>query len=272
MKEKHTLMNAIRQTFATNREQGRGTLVVYITAGDPSLETTVNLVTTLAESGADIVELGIPYSDPLADGPTIQAASQRALERGATVQGVFDCAAQIRQRTQIPLIIMTCYNPVLQYGLEEFAQEAARVGVEGVLVSDLPPSESNQWRAVAAEHGLATVFLVAPTTPDERIQQMIECTTGFVYAVARPGVTGARDELPPDLTESVARIRQATELPVAVGFGISKPEQVAAVCEIADGAIVGSAVVDIIAATAARESLLAEVASFTSSLAEAVGR
>ena len=265
-------MSSIRQAFAANRAVERGTLIIYITAGDPSLAATVEIVTTLAQSGADIVEVGIPYSDPLADGPTIQAASQRALERGATIQGVFDCIANIRQRTQIPLVIMTCFNPILQYGPERFAREAARVGVDGVLASDLPPSESDEWCATAAEHDLATVFLVAPTTPDQRIGEVVERTTGFVYAVSRPGVTGAREELPADLTDSVARIRQATDLPVAVGFGISTPEQVAAVCRIADGAIVGSAVVNIIAGAPDDDSLLEQVGQFVSGLAAAVGR
>ncbi len=265
-------MNSVQQAFAANRATGRGTLIIYITAGDPDLAATVDIVATLAQSAADIVEVGIPYSDPLADGPTIQAASQRALEHGATVQGVFDCVAKIRQRTQIPLVIMTCFNPILQYGPEAFAEEATRVGVDGVLASDLPPSESDQWCAVAAEHGLATVFLVAPTTPDERIGEVVERTTGFVYAVSRPGVTGAQDELPADLAESVARIRQATDLPVAVGFGISTPEQVAAVCRIADGAIVGSAVVNMIASVQDDDSLLEQVGQFVSGLAAATGR
>jgi len=262
-------VNAIRQTFANSRQGGRRTLIIYVTAGDPNLEETVELVTTIAEAGADIVELGIPYSDPLADGPTIQAASQRALEAGATIQGVFDCAARIRRRSSIPLVIMTCYNPILQFGPEAFAQEASNVGINGILASDLPPSEAEQWCAVTAEHELATVFLVAPTTPPQRVERAVECTTGFVYAVARPGVTGARDELPEDLKDSVARIRQVTDLPIAVGFGISNPQQVAAVCEIADGAIVGSAVVDIIAEASNHEARLQQVRQFVSALAAA---
>jgi len=262
-------VNSIQQTFANSRQDGRGVLIIYVTAGDPSLHETVEIVTTVAEAGADIVELGIPYSDPLADGPTIRAASQRALAAGATIQGVFDCAGRIRQRTSIPLIIMTCYNPILQFGPESFAQDASNVGIDGILASDLPPSEAEQWCAVAAEHELATVFLVAPTTPPQRVARAVECTTGFVYAVARPGVTGARDELPEDLKDSVARIRQVTDLPIAVGFGISNPEQVAAVCEIADGAIVGSAVINIIAEASDREARLQQVSRFVSDLATA---
>lgn len=262
-------MNSIQQTFADSRPAGRGVLVVYVTAGDPSLEETVQIVTTVTDSGADIIELGIPYSDPLADGPTIQAASQRALTAGATIQGVFDCAGQIRQHTSIPLVIMTCYNPILQFGPEAFAQEASKVGIDGILASDLPPSEAEQWCAVAAEHELATVFLVAPTTPQQRVARAVKCTTGFVYAVARPGVTGARDELPEDLKDSVARIRQVTDLSIAVGFGISTPQQVTAVCEIADGAIVGSAVINIIAKASDREARLKQVSQFVSDLATA---
>jgi len=262
-------VNCIQQTFANTRRNGRGALIIYLTAGDPSLEETVELVITIAEAGADIVELGIPYSDPLADGPTIQAASQRALTAGATIQGVFDCAAQIRQRSPIPLVIMTCYNPILQFGPEAFAAEASKVGIDGILASDLPPSEAEQWCIIAAEHELATVFLVAPTTPLQRVERAVECTTGFVYAVARPGVTGVRDELPEDLKDSVARIRQVTDLPIAVGFGISTPQQVAAVCEIADGAIVGSAVVDIIAEASDHEARRQQVSQFVSDLAAA---
>ena len=265
-------MNSIQQTFANSRQAGRGVLVVYVTAGDPSLEETVKIVTTVADSGAGIVELGIPYSDPLADGPTIQAASQRALTAGATIQGVFDCAAQIRQHTSIPLVIMTCYNPILQFGPEAFAQEASKVGIDGILASDLPPSEAEQWCAIAAEHELATVFLVAPTTPPQRVARVVECTTGFVYAVARPGVTGARDELPNDLKNSVARIREGTDLPIAVGFGISTPEQVGAVCDIADGAIVGSAVINIIAEASDSEARLQQVSQFTRDLAAATSQ
>jgi len=252
-------VNSIQQTFANSRQNGRGALIIYVTAGDPSLAETVEIVTGVAEAGADIVELGIPYSDPLADGPTIQAASQRALEAGATIQGVFDCASQIRQHTSIPLVIMTCYNPILQFSPE----------VDGILASDLPPSEAEQWCAVAAEHELATVFLVAPTTPPQRVGQAVGCTTGFVYAVARPGVTGARDELPEDLKDSIAHIRQVTDLPVAVGFGISTPQQVATICQIADGAIVGSAVINIIAEASDRESRLQQVSQFVSHLAAA---
>ncbi len=262
-------MNSIQQTFANSHQAGRGVLVVYVTAGDPSLEETVEIMTTVAEAGADIVELGIPYSDPLADGPTIQAASQRALEAGTTIQGVFDCATQIRQRISIPLVIMTCYNPILQFGPEAFAVEASNIGVDGVVASDLPPSEADEWCAVAAEHNIAAIFLVAPTTPQQRVARAVECTTGFVYAVARPGVTGARDQLPEDLKGSVARIRQVTDLPIAVGFGISTPQQVAAVCEIADGAIVGSAVINIIAEASDHEARLPQVSQFVSGLAAA---
>ncbi len=260
-------MNCVREAFADAKRQGRGTLIIYITAGEPNLLQTVELVDTIAGAGADIVELGIPYSDPLADGPTIQAASQRALAAGCTVQGVLDCAAEIKQRNSVPLVFMTCFNPILQFGPETFAQHSQQAGVDGVLVSDLPPAESEQWVSLAAAHKLATIFLVAPTSTDERIRQATDRTTGFVYAVSRPGVTGAREELPSDLRQSVERIRRTTDLPVAVGFGISTPEQVAAVWEIADGAVVGSAVVDIIANTGDSDALYAEVAQFVARLA-----
>ncbi len=261
-------MNSITETFARAQQQDRGVLIVYITAGDPALSQTVALVDTISKAGADIIELGIPYSDPLADGPTIQAASQRALAAGCTVPGLFDCVAQIRQRTDVPLVLMTCFNPIMQFGLEAFAQRSQEVGVDGVLVSDLPPVESDEWVNLANIHELATIFLVAPTTPVERIHQATDRTTGFVYAISRPGVTGARDQLPADLRQSAQRIRQVTDLPIAVGFGISTPAQVSAVWDIADGAIVGSAVVNIIAEAADSDTLYAQVGQFVSQLAQ----
>ena len=239
-------MKRIEKAFEGARERG-GALIIYLTAGDPSLEVTGDLVLAAERGGADLVELGIPYSDPLADGPTIQAASQRALAEGTTVAGVLECAARVRSASDLPLVIMTCYNPVLQFGPEQFARAAAEHGVDGVLVSDLPPEESDEWRRAAAEHDLGTVFLVAAGNDEDYLDAALARTTGFCYAISRPGVTGARGELPPDLEQFVRRVQARTELPVAVGFGISNAQQVKVVLEVADGAVVGSAIVDVIA-------------------------
>ncbi len=265
-------MSRIAEAFDSARRENRGALVIYITAGDPSLAVTRQLVPVIARAGADIIELGMPYSDPIADGPTIQAAGQRALKAGTTVEGIFETVRAIRQGCDVPIVIMTCFNPILQHGLDGFARRAADAGVDGVLVSDLPPEEAGEWVDAAWRHGLDTIFLAAPTTPPERARQIARLSRGFVYAISRPGVTGARDKLPPDLEDLVARLRQSTDLPIAVGFGISTPEQVRAVCRIADGAIVGSAVVDIIARLGGAEDVFYAVEEFVSSLAAATHR
>lgn len=231
-------------TFRRLRDQREGALVTFITAGDPSIEDTPGLIVTLAESGADIVELGIPYSDPLADGPSVQASSQRALERGVTPARVLDLVREARHHTDVPLVLMTSYNLVLRYGLDKFAQVAADVGVDGLILTDLPPEEAAPWKQEADALGLATVFLSAPTSTPERVRLIAQNTTGFVYCVSRTGVTGARRDLPPELQTTVAQIRQATDKPVCVGFGISTPEHVAQVVALADGAVIGSALVD----------------------------
>ena len=260
---------ALPEVFKQAAEEGRAALIIYVTAGDPSLATTVDLVSALAEAGADIVELGIPYSDPLADGPIIQAAGQRALRAGTTVAGVLEAARQIKERTGLPLVVMTCYNPILQFGPEQFAARAAQVGVSGVLISDLPPEESEEWCALAAREGLETIFLVAPTTEPERMALACGLSTGFVYVVSRPGTTGVREDLPEDLGGLVEQLRALTDKPLAVGFGLSRPEQVAVVAQVADGAIVGSAVVRLIGESGADPT---QVAEFVRTLAEATRR
>ncbi|MDQ2800796.1 MAG: tryptophan synthase subunit alpha [Armatimonadota bacterium] len=232
------------QTFARLKDAHEGALVNFITAGDPSVENTPTLVASLAEAGADIVELGIPYSDPLADGPTVQASSQRALDRGVTPDTVLQMIRDIRTKTQVPLVLMTSYNLALKYGLERFAQIFSEAGADGTILTDLPPEEAGPWKAAADGHGLATIFLVAPTSTPERIALIAKNTTGFVYCVSRTGVTGARTELPTELRELLERIRQATDKPICVGFGVSQPKHVRQVIEIADGAVIGSALVD----------------------------
>ena len=246
-------MSRIHEAFGKAKAEGRGALIIYVCAGDPSLEATRDIVLAIAEAGADIVELGVPYTDPIADGPTIQAAAKRALKGGAKVAGVLECAAQIRAQSEIALVVMSSVSPLFRFGLERFGAEAKAAGIDGVLLSDLPPEESAEWRGIAAANGLQTVFLVSPQSSEARVQAAVAASTGFVYAVSRAGTTGARTELPADLPELIRRIRAGAGngdvscFPVAVGFGISTPEQVRTVCGIADGAIVGSAVVKVIA-------------------------
>ena len=231
-------------TFARLKAAGEGALVTFITAGDPSVEGTPSLAALLAESGADILELGIPYSDPLADGPSIQASSQRALDRGVTPETVLQMVRDIRALSEVPIVLMTSYNLALRYGLERFAGAFSEAGADGAILTDLPPEEAAPWKAAAEKHGMATIFLVAPTSTPERIALIAQNTTGFVYCVSRTGVTGARTELPPELKALLARVRSATDKPLCVGFGVSRPEHVAQVIEIADGAVIGSALVD----------------------------
>jgi tryptophan synthase alpha chain len=262
----------LRGSFARAKTEARGHLIVYLTAGDPDLDATAELVPALAEAGVDAVELGIPFSDPLADGPIIQAAAQRALERGCTVRRVLECVRRIRDRTELPLAFMTSYNPILRMGPEEFVARSAEAGVDGVLVTDLPPSEAGRWVGLLKRQALRSIFLVAPSSTPERVGLATRLSTGFVYCVSRPGVTGVRDELPEDLTGLVARIRQATAQPIAVGFGVSTAEHVRAICAIADSAIVGSAMVKTIAEARDRDAAKTRAVAFARQLAEGTRR
>jgi tryptophan synthase alpha chain len=221
-------------------------LVVYVTCGDPDLRTTKEVVLAAIRAGADVIELGVPFSDPVADGPVIQRASERALRVGTTLQQVLDLAREVRSESAAGLIVFSYLNPILKYGLERFCRAAQAAGIDGALITDLPVEEAGEYLPLMRAHGLATVFLAAPTSTDERLKRIAEASTGFVYAVSRTGVTGARAELPPDARSLVARIRHFTQLPIAVGFGISTPEQVAAVAEYAEAAVVGSAMVQVI--------------------------
>ena len=233
----------ISKRFAELRAAGELGIVAYITAGDPSLDATHKFVLALADAGADVIELGVPFSDPLADGPTIQRASERALKAGASLAGVLDLVRRIRQTSQVPLVLFTYFNPVLQMGLEKFAASAAQAGADGVLITDLTPEESEDYRRIIHAQNLDTVFLAAPTSDDERLRKISACSTGFLYLISRTGVTGAKDSLPDDLPGLLRRVRQFTELPVAVGFGISLPGHVSVLGGLADAAVVGSALV-----------------------------
>jgi tryptophan synthase alpha chain len=218
-------------------------LVAYITAGDPSLAATEKIVLAAAEAGADVIELGVPFSDPVADGPTIQRASERALRSGTTLAGVMGLVEKIRAQSDVPLVLFTYFNPILQMGLEKFAKTAALAGADGVLATDLTPEEAQEYRSTLQAHGLDTVFLAAPTSTDARLALIAHVSSGFLYLISRAGVTGAREALPPDLPALVRRTRKFTSLPIAVGFGISLPTHVTVLGGIADAAVVGSALV-----------------------------
>ena len=233
----------ISKRFAELRDAGELGIVAYIAAGDPTLDATLRHVLGLAEAGADVIELGVPFSDPLADGPTIQRASERALKSGTTLHGVLDLVRRIRQSSQVPLVLFSYFNPILQFGLEKFAAAAAESGADGVLVTDLTPEESEDYRRILKARGLDTIFLAAPTSTDERLQKIAACSSGFLYLISRTGVTGAKDALPDDLPALLRRAHRFTQLPIAVGFGISLPGHVSVLGGLADAAVVGSALV-----------------------------
>ncbi len=248
---------------------GKG-LIVYVTAGDPDLDTTVELAVAMAGAGADIIELGIPFSDPVADGPVIQAASQRALAGGTTVRGVIRAMEQISRRTSVPLVLMTYYNPVYQYGLRRFAQDTAAAGGSGLIIPDLPPEESGAMLRAADAEGVDLIPLVTPNTPDRRLAIIAARARGFIYCVSVTGVTGERENITTDLSAMTAAVRRHTALPVAVGFGISGPTQAAWVARYCDAVVVGSALVGIIAARAGKPGLVEAVCRRVRELKEAL--
>src|SRR5438067_8192140 len=233
----------ISKRFAELRASGELGIVAYITAGDPTIDATLKFVLALAEAGADVIELGVPFSDPLADGPTIQRASERALKSGTTLAGVLEIVRRIRKSSQVPLVLFSYYNPILQMGLEKFASAAASAGADGVLATDLTPEESEDYRRIMRLHSLDTIFLGAPTSTDERLAKIAACSSGFLYLISRTGVTGAKDALPDDLPALLRRSRAVTQLPIAVGFGISLPGHVSVLGGLADAAVIGSALV-----------------------------
>ncbi|MBI3333084.1 MAG: tryptophan synthase subunit alpha [Candidatus Omnitrophica bacterium] len=241
-------MNRIDAAFSgLSGKNGRKALIAYLTVGFPSVRALPEIVRLLVDEGVDLVELGIPFSDPLADGPTIQAASQWALEHRVTVRGVFDAVGGIRRRHQdLPLVLMTYYNPVSRFGVKEFCRESARRQVDGVIVPDLPPEEAGDLLRAARPARIDTIFLAAPTSPDSRLRRIVRASTGFIYYVSLTGVTGARASLPPEIKAHVRSIKRLTDLPVCVGFGISGPDQVRQVAAVADGAIIGSALLNVI--------------------------
>jgi tryptophan synthase alpha chain len=259
-------VSRITAAFDDLRAAGRGGFIPYITVGDPDLDTSRALVVELARAGATLIELGVPFSDPVADGPTIQRAAERALRHGVGLGDVLRILADARRETDVPVILFSYFNPLLQFGVERLADECVRAGADGILATDLVPEESADFNAALAARGLDQIFLVAPTTSDARLRMIAERASGFVYAVSRAGVTGARGEMSSEARRLVGRVRGVTDLPVAVGFGISTPEQVADVWDYADAAVVGSALVSEVEKHAGGPDLVARVGAFARSL------
>ena len=250
----------ISRRFRELSEAGELGIIAYITAGDPSLEATEKIVRAAADAGGDVIELGVPFSDPVADGPTIQRASERALRAGTTLARVLDLICRLRIHTQVPLVLFSYFNPILQMGLEEFANTAASAGADGVLATDLTLEEASDYRRILHARGLDTIFLGAPTSTDARLKQIAAATTGFLYLISRTGVTGEREALPEELPALVRRARGFTKLPIAVGFGISLPTHVTVLGGIADAAVVGSALMVEIEKSATVDAAAAAVA------------
>ena len=241
-------------------------LIPYITVGYPTVETTLKAVPLLASSGCDIVELGIPFSDPLADGATIQRASYEALRQGITPRVCFEVAQELRRRLEIPLVFMTYYNPVLKFGLEQFCSKCAEVGIDGLIIPDLPPEEGEELEKSTRRHGLDLIYLLSPASTEERIRLVASKASGFIYLVSLTGVTGARDKLPEELENFVAKVRERTEKPLCVGYGVSTPEQARRIAKVADGVIVGSRIIQLLD----EDKSLKNVCSFVKSLREAL--
>lgn len=250
-------MDRIASTFARCRAEKRAAFVSYLCAGDPDFDTSLAACRAVLEAGADILELGVPFSDPLADGLTNQLAAQRALEAGMTVPKVLELVRRVREFSQAPIVFYTYYNLVFAHGIEASVQTAKAAGVDGMLVLDLPPEEAGEFNAACARHGVKTVCIVAPTTSDARLPKICAATTGFIYYVSREGVTGERAEIAVDIPQAVARIKRHTALPVVVGFGISTRDHVRAVAQAADGVVVGSALVNVIKTNLATRAVIA---------------
>lgn len=239
-------MSRLQKTFETLRAKNERAFMPFITCGDPDLATTRDLLLAYAEAGADIIEIGIPFTDPLADGPTIQRASERALASGTTMDDALQLIADVRRQTDVPLIPMTYINPVYRIGYDDFASRCREVGADAVIISDLPPEEGAEWIEAAANHSIDTIFFIAPTSDDARVEAVTKATTGFIYALARMGVTGARSDVPPEIGGLITHIRKHTHTPVCAGFGFSSPSQIRSTCQstAVDGIVVGAALID----------------------------
>ena len=263
-------MNRIELLFKGLKMETKKALIPFITAGDPDLATTRDLIFMLEECGAHIIELGVPFSDPLADGPVIQAASLRALSKGIDLKKILALVDEVRQRTDIPLILMTYFNPVYQFGLEQLARQASMAGVDGFIIPDLPPEEAAEWMDLTKANNLDVIFLVAPNTPLSRARFVASKTTGFLYAVSVTGITGKREGIPEGLTDYLKILRSITDKPLVIGFGISSPSQVKEIAPISDGVVVGSALVDLLAHHGNKKDGFIHARSFVNSIANAL--
>lgn len=258
-------MNRIEKVFKKLKAQNKKAFIPYIMAGDPSIEKTKEIVIMFEECGADIVEIGVPFTDPLADGPTIQRAAERALKNGVTLKKVIALVKDLRQKTKIPLVLMTYYNPVFKYGEERFIADAKDAGVDGVIIPDLPPDEAGEVTRLAKNAAIASIFLLAPTSTEDRIRKVASASTGFIYYVSITGITGAQLLLDGSIEKSITGIRRITDKPIAVGFGVSTPDEAKAVAGVSDGVIIGSAIVK-----KAQASLDKELRDFLLTLREAI--
>lgn len=266
-------MNRINKKFQELRDQGASAFMPYVCAGDPNPELTPKILLTLEEAGADLIELGVPFSDPIADGPTVQRASERALTHRISLQQILEIVADLRPQTEIPIALMSYYNPIFRMGEAAFCKAAYEVGVDGLIIVDLPPEQAQSLLEVAPKYNLATIFLVAPTSPPERMQLIASVSTGFIYCVSVTGVTGARAMLSDEVAPMITELRKHTDKPICVGFGISTPEQATQVAQIADGAIVASAIINVYEENIDNEAkLLSVVKRFASDLADGVKR
>lgn len=260
------MRSRIEQRFKELKQQRKKAFIAFLTAGDPTLDVTRRLVLALEDCGVDIIELGVPFSDPLADGPTIQAASQRALRKGVNLPKILKMVAQIRKSSQVPLALMTYYNPVFRYGEKRLVEDAVRAGVDGIIIPDLPPEEAAVLIKAAKKNHLATIFFVAPTSTSERIKLICRVSTGFIYYVSLTGVTGVRKKLPPDLIRNIRNLKRRCAKSVCVGFGISHAAQVKNLSKVCDGVIVGSAIVKAVEKNLGNRNLVKNVARFVNRL------
>jgi len=266
-------MSAIGAVFSRCREEKRAAFIPYLTGGDPDLETSARLIEALAEGGADIIEVGVPFSDPIADGPVNQRAAVRALEAGVTLPGILEMIARVRTRIDTPIVLFSYFNPLLAHGLQTVAEQAAISGVDGILCVDLPPDEDDGgFREYCIAAGVDSVYLLSPTSTPARVRIVAEASSGFIYYVSRTGVTGVQKDLTSELQKEVKKIRRKVDLPVAVGFGISSPKQVAAVGKVADGVVVGSALVRLVEENHGREDLPELLAAEVERLAAGLDR
>jgi tryptophan synthase alpha chain len=259
-------VNRIDALFRDKKRSGKKSLIIYLTAGFPSLAATEKLIAVLQQSGVDLLELGVPFSDPIADGPTIQRSSADALRHGTTLARIIHLVQKVRPTISMPIILFSAYNPFVQYGLARLVRDAEHAGVDGFLAPDLPPEEAAQFRRLCHQRNLKLVFLIAPTTPPTRKKRIAQLSSGFIYYISSKGVTGARRRLSSDLARQVREIKKHSDKPVAVGFGVSKPEHVRAVASIADGIVVGSALIDLISRNASSKSLDRVVGRFVRDL------